>query len=1170
MAEIISQTNIVKVIKAQIKFSDKLLRVIMKGLAKGSPVLSMNLKKDMERAAENIRVLFGEDGIVGTCLRAATEIAKVEKLKRKPIKRAAKNIKRIIKFGKNIEKMIHKYKADQINLKPLDNILNSINSVADTMQKIKVFNLRSYLKLKWSLHNLRNSIYAIGDFYGFLCERSHFLKSLKQDFKFLLKTIKDIKSITEAIKNITENISNFRTRGLTKKIFKIKKILHPLQSLINRISWIRHTRRAMRKIMSIYTIMMMIGQLLTLFIIMVPLMVMFIIISPILIICFSAIMLVLRAIAFIIKHGINLKTILAIVILGLVLTALLVLALIILMLAEMSTLIIKHIFGLILFFIGLIVIVGLIALMGAIMSVSLVFLFAATIGVALVTSIIFMLVLCATFMLALQEIKLDKDKILNNVNTIIDIARSIIASIFTEDNKGEKSDKSWLGSLFSYVGSGLIMIIQAIMAVAFIALIFASITFILLIALELRLIQNLNLDKEKIQENVAMVIDIAKSVISSIWDQNDDKNNPSTRSIFKVVIEFFGGEQLGLIWDAIMSVAFLALTLISITLITLMAGELRVLQVIDLDSKKIDENIKTVIDTAFNVINSLWDPKDDKNNPSARGLLGIIISLFAGPEIIAIWQAAMAIAFLALTLVSITIINLIAAELRILQEIDLEPDTITTNVTTVIDTAHQVINSIWDPKDDKDNKSEKGFFRTLLDWAGLGQLAAIWDSMMQIAYLALIEGSIGLIVGIAKDLSMLTKVDFDSGIIVSNVQTILEVANKVVEEINKPDEKSAKQEDSIWSTLLGLFGYDEKYIKAMQSIGFVSMISSCVACVKKVAEDLKTIKDIELPEASIKAKVYKIISTASGIVNSLVTDYDNMVKSKGDWYEQAQFINDKKESVKSYVEWLTLYGTVLPPIKKLAADLKSLNGWNIEGASEAYIIGVKNILHITSEVIKATDLSIDGFSLGRAKSKLDSAVKIVSSLTKASGANENVRSSDLESRLIYVQKSVAEYMKFMDKINSMDITKLQSAEHLFEHISSFSKSINGNFNELAQTLNDKIAPLLQELKDILIKIPNKMDDVVAGTVRPEETPKFTVDKQGRTIIQESKDGQSTFISGDAQLDNSINEAQKRKDLIAAYNKQRNKSLTEEYVTLQEIIDILTMRGVYTRARPGII
>lgn len=64
---------------------------------------------------------------------------------------------------------------------------------------------------------------------------------------------------------------------------------------------------------------------------------------------------------------------------------------------------------------------------------------------------------------------------------------------------------------------------------------------------------------------------------------------------------------------------------------------------------------------------------------------------------------------------------------------------------------------------------------------------------------------------------------------------------------------------------------------------------------------------------------------------------------------------------------------------------------------------------------------------------------------------------------------------FLGKINTTKLENLKTAANLFEQMAKFSESISGDFEGLADTLNDKIAPLMEELKELLDGVQKKVE-----------------------------------------------------------------------------------------------
>ena len=78
---------------------------------------------------------------------------------------------------------------------------------------------------------------------------------------------------------------------------------------------------------------------------------------------------------------------------------------------------------------------------------------------------------------------------------------------------------------------------------------------------------------------------------------------------------------------------------------------------------------------------------------------------------------------------------------------------------------------------------------------------------------------------------------------------------------------------------------------------------------------------------------------------------------------------------------------------------------------------------------------------------------------------------------IYNQKqSLDNISKFIDKANSIDTNKIKSTTDMFTQMAKLSESIKGNFDSLADALNDNLMEVLEELRDILKETNGIIED----------------------------------------------------------------------------------------------
>lgn len=97
-----------------------------------------------------------------------------------------------------------------------------------------------------------------------------------------------------------------------------------------------------------------------------------------------------------------------------------------------------------------------------------------------------------------------------------------------------------------------------------------------------------------------------------------------------------------------------------------------------------------------------------------------------------------------------------------------------------------------------------------------------------------------------------------------------------------------------------------------------------------------------------------------------------------------------------------------------------------------------------------------------------------------------------------LDKNIKSYVNFINKVNTMDVDKVRATSYMFRQMSNFSESIKGDFEKLAETLGDKLLPVLEELKEVMGVLPEKIDTgfqntsaSIAATTAPPTTENIT-------------------------------------------------------------------------------
>lgn len=638
-------------------------------------------------------------------------------------------------------------------------------------------------------------------------------------------------------------------------------------------------------------------------------------------------------------------------------------------------------------------------------------------------------------------------------------------------------------------GMGLLMIamtpvIPYILAGLLIMIVIIGI--ITIMAVMLKIIQAINLDPAIIKQNVGVVLDTAKMIIEVIFGNEDDKKDKeSDKSWIESIIEFIGG-TLATVIKAIMAVAFLAIMVVAILLILLIACELRLIQELALDPAMIKQNVKIVVDSAMMVVNTIFDGGDKNSKETNKSWIASVIE-FIGGTLATVIKAILAVAFLSIMIVAILLILLIATQLRLLQELALDPALIKQNVGIVISTAMMVVSSIFDPPDKDATASSKGWIITVISWFS-PQLATILEAIMAIAFLAIMIVVILLINILALELRSLQEIALDPALISANVTTVIDTCQMVVDSVmdrsDKPDSPSSKswiRKLLEWCGMGGLL----QIIDAIMALAWLGMSVALINMVTMLANQLKTLQDIKLDRGKITKNTEAVCQTADA-VSQCVLGRKNPIKGNSDG------------PLGKVLRWLF-------PALAEAIDMMTKMKW-VSGIMSTVGV-VKQVADVLMQLLKLPDVT-------RVKPKVqtvcNTADEIVAMVTSRPGVstwedaksriswmrriNETVKEMSRinPTALNKSKRALAGHIALIKKINEVDVAKLETAAKMFQHMSEFSRSIKGNFVALAKTINEDLMPVLEELKKIMEQIPEKLDvgfqNTSASIAATTETP----------------------------------------------------------------------------------
>lgn len=516
------------------------------------------------------------------------------------------------------------------------------------------------------------------------------------------------------------------------------------------------------------------------------------------------------------------------------------------------------------------------------------------------------------------------------------------------------------------------------------------------------------------------------------------------------IISVIGLLIVTIIGPILLAIAGIGTMLLMVGMIFLLALALSTLQHIVLDKKRIATNVSTVMDTARYIINTIFNTVMDVGGSKDRNQpwFAKVIS-FIGGGIGSLLSAILGVYIVALTLVSVVLITVIATCLRLLQNLNLNKEKIKSNVETVLTTVRDIINQLFYAEDVNNTPTKKGFTRTILETLGSGPILNIVDAALAIAFLGTSIISILMIKFLARSLHQIGNIPFDHETIASKIKAIIDAARTVIAAIVQPDDSNPQEAKGFFRKLLKVVLPSNLVvaIDGLMAIGFLAVATTAVGMLGQLANNLTSI--IKLPSMDgIKEKVNLVISTSHMVIDTIFnTSINNIGK-----------IVKKSKDIESY------FGVVRGAVSGFESIINELNRTKNINMSDP-----KKFEEITNTVTTMINNIVDGVKVD--DTQFDRRCTQISKLQKLIKDFGNITKADIQR----INAASDKYIELMDKIGNTKLENLQTAANIFEQMAKFSKSISGDFEGLADTLNDKIAPLMEELKEMLDGVQKKVE-----------------------------------------------------------------------------------------------
>ncbi len=251
-------------------------------------------------------------------------------------------------------------------------------------------------------------------------------------------------------------------------------------------------------------------------------------------------------------------------------------------------------------------------------------------------------------------------------------------------------------------------------------------TLILVLAVELKLLSQLNLEVGVIQGKIDQIFTLVEYMQKRAVGPKDnfkkDKNGED-RSVFEAFI-LKTCSQVANIITAIFSMGSVVISFITVSAILLIGGALMLIAKMKIETTAIEINVNAIFDELDVLTNRISQNRKIKNNGEDKsGLKKLLTKIPIVGGIVEIADALVELGSVAMSLVVVGCISLIAKNLNSIATIKLEESTIETNVETIFKITNAIYKQIEAHKNDvAASEVNENFSKTVMQMTSLGTM----------------------------------------------------------------------------------------------------------------------------------------------------------------------------------------------------------------------------------------------------------------------------------------------------------------------------------------------------------------------------------------------------------------------------------------------------------------
>ena len=338
-----------------------------------------------------------------------------------------------------------------------------------------------------------------------------------------------------------------------------------------------------------------------------------------------------------------------------------------------------------------------------------------------------------------------------------------------------------------------------------------------------------------------------------------------------------------------------------------------------------------------------------------------------------------------------------------------------------------------------------------------------------------VKRTVGKISDIAESLNLIQNIELKDKVITDNVNkifTFIQGLDRHIHNMLSTESNSALEKKDVKTFIKSSI---KNILKSKKSIAEtkianekLNIVEKVIFTLKDITESLKAISEFEITE-EIKQKTVDSVGKIFEFIKELDTKIGTFIGNES--FSVKKILGIEKTVAKKNeeaAERLNIAESITAALSNVIEHIKTIKEFEFEDTDKSKITGKTGTILST-----ITDLnnSINKTSSNLNFATIENISKFVSTFTDINSSVKEISNADT----VKFKTNIDNYIRFVDKINTIQVDKLKTASDMFGQMSNFSNSIKGDFDKLSEALSEKLLPVITELKEVMTTLPDKID-----------------------------------------------------------------------------------------------